>query len=375
MSLRIGLAALLALSLSASAADKKKQPPAPAPALPELPLLAPSPAPAAAPPAPRSGGFQLGIYRLVPAGTVDDPALTSIEDTFLDVAQASKRYRSVVKLAKPPKLCELEDDNCFALLGGFQQLDQVLVGEVLHLSNGVTVRVRLVDVQKGKAVGDKALTVQAEDKNEIKAWAEALACDLINNETCKGQAMVDVDLPDMRVIVDNQQYPRTGKNPELFTTPLGVHSLRVAVDQRTSVERKLLVGRTPPAKPSLFARQLEGGGISLLRSQDLQLGAGGKPELAASVPTAQLKTGKWTKPVGLTVAGVGVVLAAVGVFQGLHSKSLVDQAQKNYATNGAYLASDLTTLDSAHSAATLGNVLTIGGAVLLISGAVLTFAF
>jgi len=54
----------------------------------------------------------------------------------------------------------------------------------------------------------------------------------------------------------------------------------------------------------------------------------------------------------------------------------VDQAQKNYAANGnTYLASDVASLNSAHSAATLGNVLTLAGAALIASGAVLAFAF
>jgi hypothetical protein len=377
---RIAFAALLALaSAPAVAADPKKEirmpqqsPP------PELPPLVPGPAPAAKPaPKPASpGGLQLGIYRLVPPGTADDPAMQSIEDTFIDVAQASKRYRTVVKLAKPPKLCELEDDNCFALLGGFQQLDQVLVGEILKLQNGAAVKVRLIDVQKSKAIGQKALTAQTDDKSEIKSWAEALACDLINNTTCKGQAMIDVDLADMRVIIDNMQYPRVGRNPETFTVPLGVHSVRVAIDERTSVERKLLVSREPPSKPALVARQLSGGGIILMRPQDLQMNASGKRDLAASIPTSELKQTKWTKAVGWSALGAGVLVGAIGVYQGLHSNSMVNQAQRNYSANGGtYLPSDVSTLQSAHTAATLGNVLTIGGALLVVSGAVLTFAF
>jgi hypothetical protein len=377
---RIAFAALTALaSAPAVAADPKKEirmpqqsPP------PELPPLVPTPAPAAKPaPKPASPvGLQLGIYRLVPPGTADDPAMQSIEDTFIDVAQASKRYRTVVKLAKPPKLCELEDDNCFALLGGLQQLDQVLVGEILKLQNGAAVKVRLIDVQKSKAIGQKALTAQTDDKSEIKSWAEALACDLINNTTCKGQAMIDVDLVDMRVIIDNMQYPRVGRNPEIFTVPLGVHSVRVAVDERTSVERKLLVSREPPSKPALMARQLAGGGIILMRPQDLQMNASGKRDLAASVNTAELKQTKWTKPLGWTVIGAGVLAGAIGIYQGLHGNSLVNQAQRNYSANGGtYLPSDVSTLQSAHTAATLGNVLTIGGTLLVVSGAVLTFAF
>ncbi len=376
---RIAFAALTALaSAPAAAADPKKEirmpqqsPP------PELPPLVPTPAPAAKPaPKPASPvGLQLGIYRLVPPGTADDPAMQSIEDTFIDVAQASKRYRTVVKLAKPPKICELEDDNCFALLGGFQQLDQVLVGEILKLQNGAAVKVRLIDVQKSKAIGQKALTAQTDDKSEIKSWAEALACDLINNTTCKGQAMVDVDLADMRVIIDNMQYPRVGRNPEIFTVPLGVHSVRVAVDERTSVERKLLVSREPPSKPALMARQLAGGGIILMRPQDLQMNASGKRDLAASIPSSELKQTKWTRPVGLAVAGLGIVAAAIGTYEGLHSRSLTNDANARYYSQNGYLQRDLSQLDSAKSAAGTANILFVVGAVLLASGLTMSFAF
>jgi hypothetical protein len=376
----IAFAALVALaSVPAVAANPKKEiraAPQKSPP-PELPPLLLPPAPAAKPapkPAPPAEP-QLGIYRLVPPGTADDPAMQSIEDTFMDVAQASKRYRNVVKLAKPPKLCELEDDNCFALLGGFQQLDQVLVGEILKLQNGAAVKVRLIDVQKGKAIGQKALTAQTDDKSEIKSWAEALACDLINNTTCKGQAMIDVDLPDMRVIIDNMQYPRTGKNPETFAVPLGVHNVRVAIDQRTSVERKLLVSREPPSKPVLYARQLPGGGIILMRSLDLQMNASGKRDLAASVNTADLKETKWTKPVGYAVAGLGIVAGAIGVYEGLHSKSLTNDANARYTSQNGYLQRDLSQIDSAKSAAGTANILFVVGAVLLASGLTMSFAF
>ena len=93
-------------------------------------------------------------------------------------------------------------------------------------------------------------------------------------------------------------------------------------------------------------------------------------------PSVDVQEGKWNRAVGATVGGVGIAVAAIGILEGLHSKSLVDQAQKNYAANGnTYLSSDVSTLQSAHSAATLGNVMLIGGAVLAVAGAVLVFAF
>jgi hypothetical protein len=166
-----------------------------------------------------------------------------------------------------------------------------------------------------------------------------------------------------------------GRNPEIFTVPLGVHSVRVAVDERTSVERKLLVSREPPSKPALMARQLAGGGIILMRPQDLQMNASGKRDLAASIPSSELKQTKWTRPVGLAVAGLGIVAAAIGTYEGLHSRSLTNDANARYYSQNGYLQRDLSQLDSAKSAAGTANILFVVGAVLLASGLTMSFAF
>jgi hypothetical protein len=79
--------------------------------------------------------------------------------------------------------------------------------------------------------------------------------------------------------------------------------------------------------------------------------------------------------VGYTLAGAGIIALGVGIFQGQHSKSLINQAESNYRANGAYLPADVSNLNSASSAATIGNILLVSGAVLLASGSVLTFAF
>jgi hypothetical protein len=84
---------------------------------------------------------------------------------------------------------------------------------------------------------------------------------------------------------------------------------------------------------------------------------------------------KWTKSVGITMAAVGAVAAGIAVYEGLHSKSLADDANSRFAANGAYTQRDLSTISSAHSAATTANVLFIVGGVLAASGLVLTFAF
>jgi len=75
------------------------------------------------------------------------------------------------------------------------------------------------------------------------------------------------------------------------------------------------------------------------------------------------------------MVAAGVVAAGIATYEGLHSKSLTDDANGRFATNGAYTQRDLSTISSAHSAATAANLLFIVGGVLAASGLVLTFAF
>jgi len=372
--LMVLLVSITLLSQAARADSKKPKAsePAPAAAVP-LPLLVPA---APTPPLPikTPTNFQIGIYRLVPPGA-DDAGMEAIDAVFTDVAQASKRYRSVVKLQKPPKLCALEDDNCFALLGGFQQLDQILVGEVIKLQNGAAVKVRLIDVAKGKAIGQKALTVASEDRKEIKVWAEALACELLNGAVCYGQALLDTDLPEMKIYIDNQPAQRTGKQLEQMRLPLGVHAVRVTVDQRTSLERKLLVSRDQPTRPSLYARQLSEGGISLLPSQDLQLDVSGKPNLPPSAKVVNRGV-KWTTPTGLALGAAALVTGGFGTYELLHGRNQIKQADNAAgARGGAYTQAELGGLSSAQTNQKIGGVLLVTAAVLAVAGVALTFAF
>ena len=54
---------------------------------------------------------------------------------------------------------------------------------------------------------------------------------------------------------------------------------------------------------------------------------------------------------------------------------MINRPEANYRANGAYLPADVSNLNSASSAAKIGNILLVSGAVLLASGSVLTFAF
>jgi len=94
---------------------------------------------------------------------------------------------------------------------------------------------------------------------------------------------------------------------------------------------------------TIYARQTEKGGLPLSLASDLR---GERPPASVDV-----REGKWTKPVGYTLAGAGIIALGVGIFQGQHSKSLINQAESNYRANGAYLPADVSNLNSASSAA------------------------
>src|SRR5207253_1695289 len=112
------------------------------------------------------------------------------------------------------------------------------------------------------------------------------------------------------------------------------------------------------------------GDRSAERRAGLGRGAGGtRPE-----PSVDVKEGKWTRPVGYTLAGAAVLALGIGIFEGQHSKNLVSDAESNYRKNGVYLSSDISNLNSAKSAATIANVLIASGVVLLAAGGVLAFA-
>ena len=82
----------------------------------------------------------------------------------------------------------------------------------------------------------------------------------------------------------------------------------------------------------------------------------------------------WTEPgtvnVYVRVSPVSVVVPAMS---GL--PAILSAAEANYSRNGVYLASDISNLNSAKSAATIANVLIVSSVVLAAAGGVLAFAF
>ena len=370
------------------AANNALMPAAPTPNLPPIQPSSPD-ALMALPDVPiKPSGYVLGIYRLVHPGQPDDPSFGNIEQVLRSIADVAPNVKSVTYMAQPPKACDLEDDSCFALLGAFQQLDLIVLGSLTKADNGLALRVRLIDVASGKRLTQAQQIVASTDKTEIKSWAESLGCKLMIPGGCKGSAIVDLDLPEMQLIVDNTPLKRaaapaaqTPASPivsslEKIELPVGPHRIRVTVGQRTSLERTLSILREPTPGVALYAREFEQGGLSLFAASDLPTGKDGRPVVMKSVRPIAGEGGKWTRPVGYVVAGLGVAAAGFGGYEYVHGKSLSDQANSRYVANqGAYHQGDLSTVQSAHSAKTLETVGLVAGGILVVAGLALAFAF
>lgn len=347
--------------------------PAPATAAPATQPAPPLPSTQPALPAakPKGEGTTVGLYRLVRRGETD-PLLKAVDDAFRQVADASKRFRAVVALPEPAEKqgCGL-NVPCLASLGGLQGVDEVFAGDLAKTENGLILRVKLVDTRGERVLGDKDQVIASQTAGEVQVWAESLACKLLMGQECLGEVLVDADLPEMKILVDGDPIARTSNRPERLRLPVGVHRVRIAVDKRTSLERQLLVSRQAPSGVTLYAREHEEA-LALTSPAEAPRGVDGNPSVAPSVrPTPT----KWTRSVGITMAAVGVAAAGIATYEGLHSKSLANDANSRFAANGAYTQRDLSTISSAHSAATTANVLFIVGGVLAASGLVLTFAF
>ena len=386
----IGLIAAFCFSSAALAADKKSpsKPSSPPPdvnaALP-LPPLPGAIEPLALPlELPELKGSKLCVFKfvqrdatlkksgLLPTTLAPETALANIEQSFLNVARLSPLLRDATLLPTESK-CAVDDDSCLALLGSFSACENVLAGSATKVDNGYATSIRFVNVKKGQTVANASpdQVIQTKDPQQVAAWVEKQACKALQ-VNCMGEARVDLDLPTMQLFIDDKPFARTIAQPETLKLPVGPHTLVAAIGPRRSREVVLPIRLAKPKEVSFYVRQNARGEIDL-RGRGEVLDMAGHPMVQESAHYEAAS--HWQRPTGLAIAGVGALVAGVGVYQGLHSKSLVNQASSNYRANGTYLPSDISTLDSAHSAASLGNVLTIAGAVAVAAGLVLSFAF
>jgi hypothetical protein len=368
------IAALLLLSFSASAqskpaAGKTEAPPLPAAA--EVPLALPLPA--AQPPL-DLGQFlkdtSLCVFPFIKEtgqGSSDRTYLDSIQKTFFEVAKESPLLKDAVLLTQT-SACDPHDASCISLVGRGARCQNVLVGSSAAKGNGFVLSVRIFEVDRQRIMPGSEVeqVLETDRQSDVQAWAEGQACRALQVK-CMGRIYVDADRKDMNVYIDNRLAPRSFKTPEQIAVEPGVHGVRIAIGQRTSLERKVTVRRNGFSE-LVYARQTERGGLPITLASDLR--GGGKP-----APSVDFQDGKWARPVGLTVAGAGLVVAGFGVYQGLHAKSLMNDSNAKYASQHAYLQSDLANIDSANSAAKTANILYVVGAVLFAAGLTTAIAF
>src|SRR6267143_745834 len=350
----LAAAAVALLAFDAPAAEKKKPaappeiplPPVelPLPIVPEQKPAPPAKAPEALTPLARPVRIGVGV-----AGDLEALAAGRLAASLRSIAALAPLARETVALAA--ERCEA--DACIATLGAAQQVDQVLFARV----SGGALAVRVLDLSGARPPGDARLPAPV-DPGELRAAAEALACKLLVPAGCTGEAQIDAAGAEIQI---------DGKpgSPRL-TLPVGVHALAVRSGD-SLVRRSLPIVHE---KPVALALRRSEGQLALLTPDEVAQRA----VVSAEVPAAPPR--RWTRTAGYVAAGVGIVAAGVAVAEGIHSRSMLDQAESGYRANGnVYRPGDLGNLESGNSAARTANILFAAGGVLLASGLLLAFAF
>ena len=372
----MALAAAIVLSSAAQAQSKAK------PALPEPPPLAlpgTQPELALPLPAPSQPPLDLGLFlkdtslcvfpflKESARGSADKAYLDSIQKTFFDVAKESPLLKDAVLMG--PVLCDVRDTACFSEAGKTAHCQNVLVGSSQAKGNGYVLSVRMVEVAKQRLMPGSEVeqVLETDRQSDVQAWAEGQACRALQVK-CVGKIYVDADRRDMNIYIDNRLAPRSGKTPEQIAVEPGVHGVRVAIGQRTSLEKKVAVRRNQ-FSDLIYARQTDKGGLPLSLASELH--GAGKP-----APSVDFSEGGWKKPVGYTVAAIGVVALGFGAYELTHGRSQATSADNAAAARGgAYTEAELTTINSGKSAQKTGVAMLIGSAVLLAAGATLVWVF
>jgi len=301
-------------------------------------------------------------------GSSDKAYLESVQKTFFDVAKQSPLIKDAVLLSQSA-LCDPHDARCFSDVGKMARCQNVLVGSSAAKGNGFVLSVRIFEVGKARVMPGSEVeqVLQTDRQGDVQAWAEGQACRALQVK-CVGKIQVDADRKEMSIFIDNRLAPRSFSTPEQIAVEPGVHGVRIAVGQRTSLEKKVAVRRNQVSE-LIYARQTDKGGLPLTLASELKFGV--RPE-----PSVEFREGGWRKPVGYTVAGVGVLGAVIGGYELMHGRSQVTSTDSSAAARGGvYTTSELSTLSSAHSAQRTGAALLIGSAALIAAGAVLAFAF
>jgi len=253
-------------------------------------------------------------------------------------------------------------------VGKLAHCQNVMVGSSAAKGNGFVLSVRMFEVGKERLMPGSEVeqVLETDRQSDVQAWAEGQACRALQVK-CMGRLYVDADRKEMNIYVDNRLAPKSGKTPEQIGVEPGVHGVRVAIGQRTSLEKKVAVRRNG-FSDLVYARQTDKGGLPLTLASELR--GTGKPG-----PSVDYRDGGWTRPVGYSVIAAGLVVAGIGIYEGSHAKSLMNASNARYSAQQGYLQGDVAGVDSAKSAAKTANILYVVGAVLLAAGLTTAFAF
>ncbi len=387
-----GAFAVVLFSFAAAAQQAPAQKPVSQPAPPVAPAPAPAPAPVdkalplpaadqipLALPGPALPALDLSLLKdtslcvspfikETQGGAADKAYLESVQKTFFDVAKQSPLLKDAILLGQSA-LCDPHNAACFSDVGRLAHCQNVLVGSSAAKGNGFVLSVRIFEVGKSRVMPGSEVeqVLETDRQSDVQAWAEGQACRVLSLK-CVGRIVVDADRKDMNIYIDNRLAPRSFKTPEQIGVEPGVHGVRISIGQRTSLEKKVAVRRNQ-VSDIIYARQTEKGGLPLVLASELRFGQ--RPE-----PSVEFHEGGWKKPVGYTVAGAGVVAAAIGAYELFHGRSQVSTADSAAtARGGAYTTAELNTLSSVHTAQRTGAALLIVSGVLIAAGASLAFAF
>jgi hypothetical protein len=352
--LAVAAPALIALAASAASGAERKKPPPPEVPLPPidqlpLPTIPPEPnAPAQKPPEATAPARPVGIGVGV-AGDLDSAAAARLAASLRSIAALVPLAREPVALAAE----RCDTDACVSALAAAQELDRAVFARV---ARGI-LTVRVVDVTFARPPAEAGQPVPA-DGAELRAAGEALACGLLVPAGCTGVAQIDA----AGAAIEIDAKPAQTR----ATLPVGVHT--IVVRSGDSIVRRPLP--VVVEKPVAMAVRREQGKIVLLTPEEMAQRA----VVSAEVP-APARSG-WTRTAGYVAAGAGIVAAGVAIAEGLHSRSLINDAENGYRANGnVYRPRDLGNLESGNSAAHTANLLFAASGVLLASGLVLAFAF
>ena len=299
---------------------------------------------------------------------LDTAAAGRVEDGLRGVVKVAPLTRAGPALVNPSTPCL--DAECLSALASAQKLDQLLVASYAR----GTMRMRLIDAARKKQLSEAEQTAVGHDPAEAVATAEALACKLMVPGGCTGEVLVDAG-EGVQVELDGQPIKDRAR------VPVGMRTLKARAGAQTA-EHALPVSRE--GAPHLAAR-LKDGKLELAPAAELPpiaplVAAKPAAPAAATASTAQAAASSsrsaFTRPAGIAALAIGGALGVAGVVMGAKSHSDLNTAESAFHANGgAWRAGDLQTLQSGNDAARSANILFVASGVLLVTGAVLTFAF